>query len=166
MENKIYIDPESKEALGNILKEMTDSMVWGDNQYFTPDIEDIRVGYECEWLLAEGLKHVWQARKADWILIQKAQEFGTQFFRVPYLTKEQIEAEGWKFEGGQLVSWGAREFRIDINKHSWYECTLYPDVHNVIITRYDVNGDDDNQLFNGECKDINTFRYICKLLSI
>ena len=43
MENKIHIDPESKEALGNILKEMTDFMVWDDNQYFTPSIEDIRV---------------------------------------------------------------------------------------------------------------------------
>lgn len=145
-----------------------------ENKYFTPDIEDIRVGYECEifWNYNYLPENEWCKVKAlegsteDFDLYDFSSRIKKNEIRTPYLTKEQIEVEGWRFEGGQLVSWGAREFRIDINEHSWYECTLYPDVHNVIITRYDVNGDDDNQLFNGECKDINTFRYICKLLKI
>lgn len=119
-----------------------------DLKYFTPLIEDIRVGYECEWLLAEGLEHVWQARKADWMLIQKAQEFGTQFFRVPYLTKEQIEAEEWK-EDTHL---GVKCYSKGIHKLFWFEES---------IISIDGLG---TQLYRGECKDINTFRYICKLL--
>jgi hypothetical protein len=70
-----------------------------NDKYFTPDIEDLRVGYECDLL---GSK----------IVIEDRHDLDLSFdhpLRTPYLTKEQIEAEGWKetishgvFEKGRI----------------------------------------------------------------
>ena len=66
--------------------------------YFVPDIEDIRVGYECE-IKPTG------SEELDWMpyvingdtafKYYKTKGKGATSIRVPYLTKEQIEAEGW-----------------------------------------------------------------------
>ena len=69
--------------------------------YFVPDIEDIRVGYECE-IKPTG------SEELDWMpyvingdtafKYYKTKGKGATSIRVPYLTKEQIEAEGWVFD--------------------------------------------------------------------
>ena len=63
--------------------------------YFVPDIEDIRVGYECE-IKPTG------SEELDWMpyvingdtafKYYKTKGKGATSIRVPYLTKEQIEA--------------------------------------------------------------------------
>src|SRR6187431_2955175 len=70
-------------------------------KYFTPSIEDIRVGYECELLIFN-----WKKDKGEWIPTvleitnfdheSEAWALSLNIIRVPYLTKEQIEAEGWE----------------------------------------------------------------------
>lgn len=140
-----------------------------ENKYFTPSIEDIRVGYELEWKL----------NKVDWIEYYDKSvydwqkhvitendfhggELGDDFhsfgnsnceFRVPYLTQEQIETEGWvegkkgRFELQQIT------ILQDEERTDW-----------LVIT--ETIKDKQQLAFKGECKDINTFRYICKLLRI
>lgn len=119
-----------------------------ETQYFTPSIEDIRVGYECE------VK--WSHRWAEFIypaggILPKE----IRSVRVPYLTKEQIEKERW-VENTKFFTKG--------------DCGMLRYNNNMVIFKNSNRPSDwqprEYTLFRGECKDINTFRYICKLLGI
>jgi hypothetical protein len=133
------------------------------NKYFIPDIEDIRVGYEYEraiirllppqpstniyiegWYNAIVLDIDLSLEWREWIKMG--------FIRIPYLTKEQVEAEGWKC----ITKRGDPCFTKDN-----FELVLCTEDHTINL------GEDRNYPFYyGECKDINTFRWICKLLKI
>ena len=127
-------------------------------RYFTPSIEDIRVGYECEFLSGRGMETIdnWRnCRIEQWHLPIAIRDI--KLIRVPYLTKEQIEKEGWESEG-------------TIGSYKKGRCKA---LHGIIsdATRVQhylsiVEGDSFFVRYAGECKDINTFRYICKLLNI
>jgi hypothetical protein len=129
-------------------------------EYFTPEIEDIRVGYEYEQMASES---TWDKKTIQESTIRLG-AFGTSNMRVPYLTIEQIEAEGWVITNGNTS--GNEPNLISL----WYRCygTTYP-----YTLSYPCDGShtlviylDPYTLYRGECKDINTFRYVCKLLNI
>lgn len=82
-------------------------------KYFTPEIEDIRVGYECEMkqpnfsyfrngITRDTLLKILEKEEYKPYVIQVFDFQMLKFsgldgvIRVPYLTKEQIEKEGWK----------------------------------------------------------------------
>lgn len=133
-----------------------------NNKYFTPDIEDLHIGYECEIYAQNTDKLI---RKVSWHTVtvhfspmmskhvglnQVPRLSKTKHIRVPYLTKEQIEAEGWKHYGKNCFELNPR----------WF-CSWYPEKN-----RLDIYDEENDKNFAGECKDINTFRKICKLLGI
>jgi len=153
-----------------------------EQKYFVPKIEDIYSGYEYE-----------RERKGKW---EKVREFSNDYdyednphyalmkdiqngkIRVPYLTKKQIEAEGWKVENFPYnIIKGVKNTGIyDLNNDiTGIEYNLFYRFENkrLSIESYIINyGKADrpykgvNCIYFGECKDINTFRYICKLLEI
>lgn len=148
-----------------------------DEKYFIPDIEDIRVGYECEWQ-SKIRKETWHKEIFDVDLVNifydeyehsDEDEPLSEQFRTPYLTKKQIEAEGWNiWEQGPSAE--GTSFIKDK-----YSCQLLmrgnvnalnagidPNSTNLTISQYKTG----DVLFLGECKSINEFRYICKLLKI
>lgn len=130
-------------------------------KYFTPNIEDIRVGYEG-WYFNSCIDELgvpelnyarWEKTILNKGMVETILEYGVREFKSAYLTKEQIEAEGWE--------------------HKWYEKGIHSWVKGeLVLTTFDdfqrikINYETGYQLFDGECKDINTFRYICKLLNI
>ena len=127
-----------------------------ENKYFTPDITDIHVGYELE--IRQG--NMWKSDK-----VQSNDCFcdfvNMDGYRVPYLTKEQIEAEGWEF-----IKHHAGTEHYDFEKNGY---SLYVDFDfrgEVYLKIYDGEQDNEFNYFSGKCKDINTFRKICKLLEI
>jgi hypothetical protein len=128
------------------------------NKYFTPSIEDIRVGYECEVNsgILPGFREGWTNEVLNQENTAYYLKFGSvkSMFRVPYLTKEQIEKEGWEFIWAHP---GELQFRKNGNQiaFNFLKYTLLIQI-----------GSDDSFSYKGECKDINTFRYICKLLGI
>ena len=83
--------------------------------YYIPEIEDIRVGYEFELIDYASNNYNQDKSACKWnkLVLKKEHLFssydGSSFLetcvsclnfgdlRVPYLTKEQIENEGWKF---------------------------------------------------------------------
>ena len=144
-----------------------------NNEYFTPDIEDIRVGYECE---IQDYKERWECTKAkDDMWGDFAALIDSNKIRVPYLTKEQIEAAGWKlsFDFSTLGPAHSMDFeKGDVWKDAGRGAFLSWNPHSNIIkittsdTGYNQDGPNHSVKFKGECKDINTFRYICKLLGI
>ncbi len=66
------------------------------NNYFIPDISDIRVGYEYEYIIGTVFQKVKIRNLTDPLLKNIEAAFESKVARVPYLTKEQIEAEGWE----------------------------------------------------------------------
>lgn len=136
-------------------------------KYYTPDIEDIRIGYECE---VDNRYKIIGKYLIDLQSAQQCLKIGK--LKTPYLTKEQIEAEGWEFVTTMTSS---NEFRIPFEevymkkfKKGYYQFR-YSNEHFASISIWDCT---DNMkpiqrnLFNGECKSINELRQIQKLLGI
>jgi len=133
-----------------------------DLKYFTPSIEDIRVGYEGEyhnWSMDEmGKPELNYNRWEKAILapgnVKTMLEYGINGFRVPYLTKEAIETEGWEVRINKVGDYEQPSFHKEVYQIDLIKPTC------LRITRF-------NQvLFEGECKSINEFRYIIKLIRI
>lgn len=139
-------------------------------KYFTPSIEDLCIGYECEINNARGYKDDFEATVIGYKIlggytnelsdIIAMVDDGYGEIRVPYLTKEQIIEEGWNwvgsvtFSNGEIQTFSKGGINLHYNTNS----------HNLEIDssqRYNLL-----RRFDGDCKDINTFRKICKLLNI
>lgn len=164
-----------------------------ENKYSTPSIEDIRVGYECEWT-SDGLVfdtpyseplYKGKLEYADILDILKWYDMDgfdlTKVVRVPYLTKEQIEAEGWKhcFDLDiklESTILGSSEYKSHLFLLRNYYSALYTGTKLVIFNDSKEGRNPKDYLildrkeldifYNGECKSIDEFRYICKLLGI
>ena len=131
-----------------------------NNKYFTPDIEDLHIEYECEiygQCTSKLIKKVeWHPVKVNdspemskYVgILQCKKLIKTHHIRVPYLTKEQIEAEGWKYVNMDMC-WIKNGIELYLEKNNKIEILKQP-----------------NFLYQGECKDINTFKKIIKLLNI
>ena len=129
-----------------------------DKQYFTPNIDDLRLGYKFELYIHDN----WESVTFSQFDIMCYEQFTTclekKEVRTPYLTKEQIEAEGWKFIGNGNCGGVMHGF-----EKSDFELSLWDVFCPAHIEITDCEG---NIKFDGECKSINEFRYICKLLKI
>lgn len=161
------------------------------NQYFTPDIGDIRVGYECEigihgWFDADNIQRnegegdalVKRTSWFPWIFRSVVPFLEVEDFRVPYLTKEQIEAEGWaQLEDkspftSKPYKWrkviGMKETGV-FNEDHIYTLEFYGNGNTSLTIHLEWESSwnrFEGNIFVGRCRDINTFRYICKLLNI
>lgn len=138
---------------------------WENTNYFVPSIEDIRVGYEYETI--KEISGPWVTEKFDWPengFVEMALLLTSNRIRVPYLTKEQIEGEGWNFVNQS----GARQdFEFESERGFKFKMGKWvPSKHGDI----DIWAVGDNGEFycwyKGECKDINTLRQLMKLLNI
>ena len=139
-----------------------------ENKYFTPDIEDLCIGYECEYNFARAYTDEFDFVKIGYKNVTPGKggytneltdmihliDDGAAAIRVPFLTKEQIQAEGWTKE---------KSYFIKNNIYLFFEDgMLVIDSGNP----FSWEASDSEILFKGKCKDINTFRKICKLLEI
>lgn len=179
-----------------------------DNKYFIPDIEDIRVGYECEIQreLSLGIMPylenrvefsskweqvvVGRTHKREELLTPESLEklFNDIWYpqpnvdkcrlyiqhkklRVPYLTKEQIIAEGWEditkdeYKGNWAFEKGNWFAAVNID-HSRHPFILRIMVKDPSLENEVLGASPEYFRFSAPCKDINTFRYLCKLLDI
>jgi hypothetical protein len=147
-------------------------------KYFNPDIEDICIGYELEMNWNRAYEEKWvpikiSVQDEEFAYTSKLSEIvdalhdGMSEARVPYLTKEQIEAEGWyKIDDNYPIQTFKSLIEVSV------EVIYNYDTHYLFITipgkimfvepkiNYRANK------FSGKCKDVNTFRKICKLLEI
>lgn len=134
-----------------------------ENKYFTPEITDIRVGYECQvlnnknWdsIVINGINS-----DEDYIHTTNCSYYaaGMSSLRVPYLTKEQIKAEGW--ENIKDLDDGAFS-AIKTIGGTIYKLTWTSDKS---MQMWDTNFE--HCVYFGYCPSINEFRTISKLLNI
>ena len=147
-----------------------------ENKYFTPDIEDIHIGYELEVNYNFKLNDIFHKKIID--SFEELSDIyarmpGDCVIRIPYLTKEQIEAEGWEYVKN------TNTVDVDIchifNRNNymlgWF--TLINKI--ALLVRdpskaFNKNGIlieyNNTERYTGSCRDINTFRKIIKLLRI
>lgn len=130
------------------------------NEYFIPELEDIRLGYEFEIkVFNEDLwvKIIMNTPNFTTILNKEEETYSMpDIIRVSYLTKEQIITEGWR-------EIHYREYLSPDNKIHFFNGLKESDEdeeYKSTFSRY--NGGYNNILFSGSCKDINTFRQILK----
>jgi len=159
--------PTYKEV-NKILREMIDK-----EKYYTPQLEDFYVGYECEvnwnrgyskeftpFLFKLGsMPHGYTREYGDALI---AYDDGYAKFRTPYLTKEQIEAKGWVYINpyGDRESFQFNTIDEDNNYLNYFMEVSFKDRW----LKIEEMGSD--SLFQGECKSINEFRKITKWLGI
>lgn len=163
-----------------------------NNEYFTPSIEDIRINYEYEFhgmtvgglyiTNEDGTKDEELSRESN-IPVWSKEKAGLGFWnrnpgsipellengqiRVPFLTKEQIEAEGWKYIGKAQDIWFEKEGSFEMNSWTAYKTKLQYGLHDKRLRIFVIDTDKtEYDCFRGECKDINTLRTISKLLRV
>jgi hypothetical protein len=130
-----------------------------ENEYYIPDEEDIKIGYEIEYK-NNGWKFllIQTVNQLSHILrLYKTPYMDGSAVRTPFLTKEQIEAEGWTF---------LKEDKFSI----WYKKENYTLqlIKNGSRGIYIIETDEvsTHNIFKGICKSINEFRTITKWLGI
>jgi hypothetical protein len=144
-----------------------------EEKYFVPEISDIRIGYEYElqgyypkeWkkmiIIKDDFLPNYKTQDNDCFITTFLSYYSTNQIRTPFLTKEQIEAKGWEYLNNQDFIFGnfkRGEYYLDYNFDAKL-LTIY------IPIGYETDGYN-RQFFEGECKSINDFHYICKLLKI
>ncbi len=154
-----------------------------ENKYFTPDIEDICIGYEYEQLVTP-LSESLSKSEPEWMKCKFPDPFTIdrilllyerkEQLRVPYLTKEQIEGEGFVYRGkisnGTIPGEPFTKIELEFIKNNIL--IRFDIISNKVMidkadsTEENVNFYNVKTLYHGECKDINTFRKIIKLLGI
>jgi hypothetical protein len=130
-----------------------------ENKYYVPELKDFYPGFEYEQY-APGTGDDWKketfglwSEEARFIRAVYEKGFQSGWIRVPYLTQEQVEAEGWK--------------------RAWYEHgnTSY-EKGELILTTFDdsrrikINYTTDYQLYDGNCTSINELRTIMRWLKL
>lgn len=131
-------------------------------KYYTPAPEDIRIGFE--YLLYNPSAY----NERVTIIIEDVDSIENALKRlkkeldgdvmVPYLTAEQIAAEGWTKRDDN-------EFTIPINAMCEYVLSFEPQFSDNIRIRKEVM-DQRVYLFFGKCRCKNDLRLICKMIGI
>lgn len=145
-----------------------------NDKYFVPDIEDLRIGYSCQVReVYESITHIvndvivthdefnpfWKDHiiTNGYDVVRDIELIKKEYIRSPYLTKEQIEAEGWTCIGQNPY--------INDNFYYFEKDGRYLDF-NGITHEIKIGEDSEYPDYNGFCPSINEFRFICKLLKI
>lgn len=150
-------------------------------EYFHPKVEDLHIGYECEVNWSKGYSEEFEPFTIELtdshtgIYKNSLKDLtigiddGYMEVRVPYLNKDQIEAEGWLHTGGQMISRGRQGFEknnrflvLDLRGPLPRIEMIYKDPSKEEGTWYSP----ESFSLKMECPTINEFRYICKLLQI
>ena len=158
-----------------------------DNRYYTPDIEDLRIGFHCEVHSSmeskdngETWKHTWKSMviKTGNNLLYNLGALKMEQMRVKYLTKKDIESEGWKVKicPFNILKGTKHTGNYDVDDDlTGTEYNLYYrlESNRLSIESYPIcfgkasrpyKGVD--RIYFGDCKSINEFKTIQKLLSI
>ena len=152
-----------------------------NKEYFTPEIEDVCIGYECDIKYPTGwqkfiVKNTWFGKDGEGDFPEVFSCIENKIFniRVPYLTKEQIEEEGFIYRGKvshrTIPDEPFNKIELEFIKDNIL--IRFDVICNKIMidkannTRENVNFYSIKTLYHGECKCINQFRLIIKLLGI
>jgi hypothetical protein len=134
-----------------------------DKAYYKPKESELIMGYECKI-------HVPKYEGHKFIVDEDQMQYAcfcirAGFLYTKYLTKEDIQAEGWTLGELCRIYWS---FEKDNVKLFFYEQTHEVRIYKVDFSRETTQegGFKDDIAATFKCPSINEFRYICKLLGI
>jgi len=138
-----------------------------ENKYYTPDITEFYVDFEYLFRRSIGLPYE-TFKLTEVANFQKIKEALTEgLVKVPYLSKEDIEEEGFIFDievnqGNELI------FKKPLNDRQWLEVeipsTFDNDDKKTAIYRCDVVGSE--PLFHGLIRNKSEFKRVLKMIGI
>lgn len=146
------------------------------NKYYTPNIEDLKVGYQCE------IKPI-KSEEFDWMpyIINGDNSFNNYFkdsIRTAYLTKEDIESQGFERYSRSIDDWFKikEELKFDTDLQNFFGYKAYnvflnygyhdQRIHIKVDFLGGTNYSDSDTIFQGECRCINDLKEILKKVHI
>ena len=147
-----------------------------ENKYYTPQIEEFRVGFECEFFNNMQDK-IWKKEVCDMDLINLAYdcyEHGTvewndditQTFRIKHLDSEDIESLGFKHLGSL---WFEKDNCLTVNGENFIDCRIRKWKDNQIDI-YNWDKDKENGIgeiiFRGDIKNKSELKVLLNQLGI
>jgi len=154
------------------------------NKYYTPDISELHVGYECEHssnmsaFICEDLDDVVKDKLTStdlkWYITWGEEEGGLEkFVRTKYLDRSDIESLGWEYREDSFHRKVTEEKgEVYVPTHYWFTkpdtqmtLTWYPG-EKVHIENSDPMWMLPSVKYSGECKSINELRKIMNWLNI
>jgi hypothetical protein len=140
-----------------------------EEKYYVPNREDFKEGFEYEKLYNTYSPPDFKLTSSNWLkepfddLISEEnylfnRDFESNSIRVPFLTKEDIEKEGWK-NIEEIDDAGAFTAEKNLGATDYRLCWT----SDKILSVYEYGND---CIYRGDCRCINDFRTICKLLNI
>lgn len=147
-----------------------------DCNYFTPDIEDISIGYIAEIQIPLQTS-LFNGKYSEILSEFKIEPIRNGYdleyiranpsrIRVSYLTKEQIESLGWIYTGKAIDIWFKKEGSFQIGNWTSYKIVLHYGLQDHRLFIYADDTGTEHPLFEGECKSINELKLISKWLNI
>lgn len=122
------------------------------DKYYTPELEDLFIGYEIKrYIAGSGDSYeniILNKIELEWCLNCYNTNCQKGWLRTPYLTKEQIESEGWVYIKA-FNSFNKNEYNVRLLDNNQLRVSA---------------GEFSTLIFN--CPSINEFRKIIKLLEI
>lgn len=134
------------------------------DKYFIPDKSDLRIGYECE-VFTDKWEKVKLNQKTGLQISVDLVNIGRYKIRTRYMTKEDIEKEGWY----QCYDNGLYSKPSKNNPKNYWELGLDYNLHYIDLYSVIDEGKQGERRFcryDGNCSSINEFRYITKLLNV
>ena len=145
-------------------------------EYYTPETSELFIGYILEY----RSKSYISVEKIEWHLWTKI-TVNTDFLargcsessfdsdveiRTKYLTKEDIESEGWSFQYQELLAVDEYNHRFFSKGRHFLEYLIEGDIIIIKIKAQTTKGREPLLIYLGSCPSINEFRKICKWLNI
>lgn len=145
-------------------------------KYYTPDISDIRIGYQCQSTNNGKDWYDWEFKEHNFGSLSL--ELLNSMYRTSYLTLEDIEREGFEKYAHSIDDWFKLkdELRFDTDLQNFsgykpYNIFLNYGFHDYRLhIKADFSGgadySDSEMLYDGECKSINELKQILKQIHI
>lgn len=143
-------------------------------KYFVPNREDLYVGYECENLQKDGSWR-YTGIQSGFSIDCVSSDINEGKIRTPYLTKEAISKEldlSIDINGFCTTdsvkdgfTWEVKTFMTNY-QITYFEISHFLCIHAVEYINGELTQDKYGKCYTGNCKDINSFRTIIKLLKI
>ena len=132
-----------------------------ENKYYTPELEEFHIGFEYEWL---DEHNIWHKEETPLEITKEGFKDQTYGLRVKYLDKEDIESLGW------VYNYLTKDFELSIQGRTdtsifEYWLTL-EDFNSTKGYRLTIDGEDNENSFNGVIKNKSQLKKLMKQLNI
>lgn len=140
-----------------------------ENKYYTPDLEDLCVGYEGEINMSLNQDPAWYDYfiKNPYEIGEVSTHINRSLIRTPYLTMEQIYAEDfsvWDNDGTGIIRFSCGDEKSIGSVLGRYEPKSKKLTLTIVDEAYLLGDSSIN--FDGKCRCINDFRKILKMLQL